>query len=178
LTTDEWWRPNTGAQWIAYKNPSGLARVVNRVSFYQGGYWVPFDTFQVLGSNDSTNGGDGTWTLLGGPFLAHNGAGWENYDLPTNTAAFKWHKITGSVADLSSRLTYEIRFSTYSPAPDKKFVVDAHGNPCTDGSMTAGSYCFTPLPVAPESPNTGTAYFDSPSRKLRVWDGTAWQDAW
>lgn len=178
LTTGEWWRPSTGAQWIAYKNPSGLARAVNRVSFYQEGFWVPLDTFQVLGSNDSTNGADGTWTLLGGPFLARNGSGWEHYDLPGNTAAFKWHKLSGSVADLSSRLTYEIRFSTYSPALDKKFFVDARGNPATDGAMTAGSYRFTPLSAAPDSPTTGTAYFDSPTRKLRVWDGSAWQSAW
>lgn len=38
-------------------------------------------------------------------------------------------------------------------------------------------FAFTPE-AEPSSPAEGQAYFDATSKKLRVWDGTAWQDCW
>ncbi len=35
-----------------------------------------------------------------------------------------------------------------------------------------------PLDTAPANPEKGTMYFDNTTNKLRVWDGTAWQDCW
>lgn len=37
---------------------------------------------------------------------------------------------------------------------------------------------FAALTAAPASPAEGWAYYDSTLHKLRVWDGTAWQNCW
>jgi hypothetical protein len=37
---------------------------------------------------------------------------------------------------------------------------------------------FKPLAVAPTSPKEGWTYYDSALHKLRVWDGSAWQNCW
>lgn len=41
-----------------------------------------------------------------------------------------------------------------------------------------GAYPFEPLATEPADPEEGRAYFDTTTKKLRVFDGTAWQDAW
>jgi hypothetical protein len=35
-----------------------------------------------------------------------------------------------------------------------------------------------PIPTAPTSPSKGDMYFDSTINKLRVFDGTVWQNCW
>ena len=35
-----------------------------------------------------------------------------------------------------------------------------------------------PIPTAPSSPAKGDMYFDSTINKLRVYDGTTWQNCW
>jgi hypothetical protein len=42
----------------------------------------------------------------------------------------------------------------------------------------SGSLIFEPLSSAPSNPVKGETYFDNTLNKLRVWDGTAWQNCW
>jgi hypothetical protein len=42
----------------------------------------------------------------------------------------------------------------------------------------SGSVIYHPLSTAPTSPVKGETYFDNNSNKLRVWDGTTWQNCW
>ncbi len=165
--------------WIAYK--FDVPTQVNRVRHYKyGGWGNPWPSFTVWGSNDSTNGANGAWTQLSGELLL--GTTFDavtNCDFLENTRRFLWVKIVGSpktkVEGIGVR---EIEFESFESAPDKRFWVDAHGNPGTDGFMSVGSVRFDALDSSPDDPAPGTAFFDNLSRKLRVWDGSTWQDAW
>jgi hypothetical protein len=162
--------------WIVCKCPVGVTVRPNKVKLYR----TPWASIEIFGSNDTTNGTDGAWTQIAGP-LGPMTVSTDNYEFEfkNNENSYSAIKIAGPVISESTwNATYEIEFYEYAPTPDKSFYVDAQGNPGTDGRMTAGTMKFMPLAVAPDSPTTGTAYFDSPSRKLRVWDGAAWQDAW
>ena len=37
---------------------------------------------------------------------------------------------------------------------------------------------MTPLSTAPENPKEGWTYYDATLKKLRCYDGTAWQNCW
>jgi hypothetical protein len=177
------WAPGGGVPvWLAFKYQNGTSKVLNKFTMWrEGDKSIPFDNYSIYGSNNTTNGADGTWEMIAGPFLPVIGGGQYYQTLSEdalfldNKKAFNAYKIMGPVR---SGRVLELEAYTYSPTPDKTFYVDAQGNPGTDGKMTAGSLKFTPLAAAPDSPTTGTAYFDNPTRKLRVWDGSAWQDAW
>jgi hypothetical protein len=41
-----------------------------------------------------------------------------------------------------------------------------------------GSVLLKPLSTAPSSPSEGEMYYDNILKKLRVWDGTVWQNCW
>jgi hypothetical protein len=41
---------------------------------------------------------------------------------------------------------------------------------------STGGVMYAPLPAAPATPEEGEVYFDSTTKKLRVYDGTAWAD--
>ena len=177
------WAPGAGSPvWLVFKFQSGVTKVVNKLTLWrEGSGSIPWESYSVYGSNNTTNGADGTWELLAGPFLPRIGGGQyyqtlsEDVVFNDNQKSFGAYKIMGP--SRSGRVL-EVEAYTYAPTPDKTFSVDAQGNPGTDGRMTAGTIKFTPLFAAPDSPTTGTAYFDSPLRKLRVWDGSAWQNAW
>ena len=92
---------------------------------------------------------------------------------------FLWIKLIGEPHTISENAGIrEIEFESFQPPPDNRFWVDAHGNPGTDGFMSVGSIRFEALDSVPDDPAPGTAYFDNLSRKLRVWDGSTWQNAW
>lgn len=49
----------------------------------------------------------------------------------------------------------------------------------TDGKTTINDVMnLTPRATAPSSPSQGDIYYDSTLNKLRVWDGSTWQNCW
>ena len=177
------WAPGGGTPvWLVFKYQNGVTKVLNKFTLWrEGDGSIPFASYSIYGSSTTTDGANGTWELLAGPFLPTIGGGQYYQTLSEdalfldNKKAFNAYKIMGPVR---GGRVLELEAYTYAPTPDKTFYVDAQGNPGTDGKMSAGSMKFTPLALAPDSPTTGTAYFDNPTRKLRVWDGLAWQDTW
>jgi hypothetical protein len=179
LVTSNRWAPNyqtDKAPWIVCKCPTGIKIRPNKVKLFR----TPWASVEIFGSDDTTNGADGTWTKIAGPLgpMTVSTNNYE-YEFKNNENSYRAIKVAGPViSETTWNATYEIEFYEYGPTPAKKFYVDEQGNPGTDGLVTAGSLRLTPLDAAPASPQPGTAYFDNPSRKLRVWDGAAWQDAW
>lgn len=165
-----------------------LASVVNRLAIYKTGYsgTLAFNNMMVYGSSDSTNGSDGNWTVIAGPFTPTTAQRnlsnvWVNWDFLSNAAPYKWIRLEGDYnAAYASGFDYwtELRWFSYQTPLANATWVDGQGNLGTDGRLTTGWMRFTPLAAAPDTPTTGTAYFDNPTRKLRVWDGSAWQNAW
>lgn len=178
----------SGRTGIRINTKMPVASVVNRLAIYKTGWsgTLAFDNMMIYGSNDSTTGADGAWTQLAGPFTptaAQRASAdvWVNWDFLSNSASYKWIRLEGDYnASYGAGYDYwtELRWYSYQTPPESATWVDAQGNPATNGRMTAGTLRLTPLAAAPASPTTGTMYFDNPLRKLRVWDGAAWQSAW
>ena len=157
--------------WIAFHFTTDY--IVNRVKITRSTR-VFANGFTVEISSDSKSGNDGYWRALG--TVTDSGA-LVNYDFIENTVAGTWVRLRGVLEAIPGGIK-DISVYAYEPPPDKKFWVDAAGNPQTDGRLSAVTMQLTPLAAAPASPTAGLAYFDSTMRKLRVWDGVAWQDAW
>src|SRR6185436_7330489 len=71
----------------------GTARAVTRVRFLL--HAAPMKGFVFQGSNDSTNGSDGSWTTIAGPFDMPSGHELTWWEMPsfTNTQGFSWYRI-------------------------------------------------------------------------------------
>lgn len=58
-------------------------------------------------------------------------------------------------------------------------VGEIEGNTCIYGSISISQAIqLTPLDTPPLSPKVGTMYFDGLLLKLRVWDGSQWNNCW
>ncbi len=70
------------------------------------------------------------------------------------------------------------------PADDCAFdndlsTVEVEGNICVSGSANISEVLkLKPLDDAPQNPEKGMMYFDNTTNKLRVYDGSSWQDCW
>ena len=85
---------------------------------------------------------------------------------------------TGTIHQSADRLTFgasnvaNIGYIDLN-APASSFWVDV------DGSFNVNSIMkLVPINTAPLSPTKGTMYFDGTINKLRVYDGTTWQNCW
>ena len=77
--------------------------------------------------------------------------------------------------------SFNIRDNTSGQNP---FVIDSNGN-VGIGTVTPARTLHVnavmriePIATAPSSPSKGDMYFDSTLNKLRVYDGTVWQNCW
>lgn len=88
-----------GSHWLAYKFP--VPKAVCRVSIMtRSGFEETrgFGNFSIQGSNDSTNGNDGTWTDLAKGLNNSGKAGFDVYDF-NNTEPFQFIRIIGESLD-------------------------------------------------------------------------------
>ena len=80
-------------------------------------------------------------------------------------------------ADIRMDNTGNIRFSTgvccNSTGQGVKLLVGVDGKTTVNDVMN-----LTPRSTAPTSPSQGDIYFDNTLNKLRVYDGTTWQNCW
>lgn len=166
-------------RWVAVRFIDGNAKKVNRIAMYRNSAYagLPWTTFNVLGSNNSTNAVDGDWTYITSFSIGDTIADWNCFDFNDNNQYFNWVKVEGPPNPSVTKLS-EMSVHSFAPIGANNFWVDGTGNPGTDGAMSASTFKFNPLAAAPDAPDPGTAYFDNVSHKVRVWDGSAWQDAW
>ena len=91
--TQVWDGPNSGTSaWIAYKKDAGITPKV--VRFYGENWGNPtrfqFKNMQILGSNNTTNGTDGNWEILGNTGKVYHQV-WKNYTIiKRKTLAFSF----------------------------------------------------------------------------------------
>lgn len=58
-------------------------------------------------------------------------------------------------------------------------LIDTIGNITSQGNLTINEVLkITPTATAPTSPTQGTMYYDSVANKLKVYDGSVWQECW
>lgn len=72
-------------------------------------------------------------------------------------------------------------WSTSTRGSQLQFYTTANGSTSRQIRMTIqneGSVVLKPLVVAPSNPEKGEMYFDNVLNKLRVYDGTTWQNCW
>ncbi len=72
-------------------------------------------------------------------------------------------------------------WSTSTRGSQLQFYTTANGSTSRQVRMTIqneGSVVLKPLDVAPSNPEKGEMYFDNVLNKLRVYDGTTWQNCW
>ncbi len=73
---------------------------------------------------------------------------------------------------------------TPDPVDDCSFdndkpVIEGEGNLCIDGAVNiTETLKLKPLGSPPSDPEKGTMYFDNIDNKLKVFDGTSWQNCW
>lgn len=129
------------------------ASAINRMSIYKTGWGgtLAFDNMMIYGSNDSTNGTDGNWTTIAGPFTPTTGQRalanvWVNWDFLSNSASYKWIRMEGDYnAAYAAGLDYwtELRYYSYQTPAANATWVDGQGNPGTSGKLTAATLTLT-----------------------------------
>ena len=90
--------------WIAYKLYS--PRIITQLKLYPSGTpSLNFKNFAVYGSSDSTNGNDGTWTLITSGLTTANTAQWYTFNIDSNQS-YLWYKIQGSTQYYTTNTYY------------------------------------------------------------------------
>jgi hypothetical protein len=145
------------------------------LSKYRGSYTQP----------QNVQNADYTGTLI---FTAYNGQT-SSTELPTGSALIG-SRISGDVT--SNYVPQDLYFATGNsttqtdPYPQNtvRMVVSHNGNVgigTTTPSRTLhvnSVMRLEPIPTSPTNPNKGDIYFDSTLNKLRVYDGSVWQNCW
>ena len=134
---------NTNQRWIAYKfsSPKKIQRVEMLTrEYYAGGRG--FKNFKIQGSNDSTNGKDGTWTDLAVGLSCSGEEKWDVFNFD-NTQAYETIRIIGKSLESSGCVSIgEIKMmETQSGPPIQRIDEDE----CISGQAFADSYYNTPL---------------------------------
>lgn len=91
--------------WIAFKFVNPVA--INDIKIYprSGLEYLLFKDFSVYGSIDSSNGADGTWTLLGSGFNTSNSLEWNEITF-TNYDSYNWYKLVGDTQEHGASPSY------------------------------------------------------------------------
>jgi len=127
--TDAGWSSTSAASgtnsWIAYK--FSVAKTICRVRIYPREAYPQLSpkNFEILGSNNSTNGIDGSWTSLATGLNTAAVSQWNIFDF-SNTIAYIWIKISGNRQLFSTDAQYylqsgEIEMMEYTPDVGKIF---------------------------------------------------------
>lgn len=94
--------------WWAYK--VATAKTIQRVKIIgrSGFPELNFKNFKIQGSNDSTNGSDGTWTDLATGLNTSSTIQWDTFDFG-NSTAYTWIRIYGAAQSYSG--AYYLQFA-------------------------------------------------------------------
>lgn len=170
-----------GTYWLAYLFDEET--VVNKVilTHWYTNYWLPWTTVTIYGSNDSTDGSDGTWTALSSATTPGSPKTLE-VEFIANSTAYMWIKASGALDTAGYKSISEMSIYEYAPEAAESFYVDAEGNPGTDGTMTiSGEYVELPGGIrnygAVSSWPAANAVGDqctSTTGRPYWWDGSSW----
>ena len=121
--------------WFAVKLSTAKAvcrvKILGRTDYPE----LNWKNFKIQGSNDSTNGADGTWTDLSTGLNTSATAQWDTFDF-NNTSNYAWIRFTGLAQWFAPGSCYYISFSevqmmeattTYKTTGTREKIVDLSG---------------------------------------------------